>query len=73
MIALSSAGALDVSSSSERDTFSLEGLERGGAPPSTWAGAHGVGSKLVERSARRQLGGSSVYDLSEANGSPPSP
>jgi two-component sensor histidine kinase len=59
------AGTLDVSTRSRGDRVELIWIERGGplveAPPK----AQGYGSKLVERSVSRQLGGSMSHDWSE--------
>jgi two-component sensor histidine kinase len=61
----SEMGTLDVSTRSNDDKISLIWLERGGpaveAPPQ----AEGYGSKLVQRSASRQLGGTIEHDWSE--------
>ena len=62
----SDAGTLDVSTQSSGDRVSLIWMERGGpvveAPPD----ATGFGSKLVQRSVSRQLGGTIEYDWSKA-------
>ena len=61
----SDAGTLDVSTQSDGDQISLIWMERGGpaveAPPE----AEGFGSKLVQRSVSRQLGGTIDHDWSQ--------
>jgi two-component sensor histidine kinase len=60
----SDSGTLDVSSRCDDDEFKLIWLERGGprvhAPPEE----EGFGSKLLQRSVTRQLGGAIEYDWS---------
>ncbi len=60
----SEAGTLDVSTRADGDEFSLIWMERGGpaveAPPE----AEGFGSKLVQRSVSRQLGGTIDHNWS---------
>jgi two-component sensor histidine kinase len=61
----SDTGTLDVSTRSDGDEISLIWMERGGpaveAPPK----AEGFGSKLVQRSVSRQLGGTIEHEWSE--------
>lgn len=61
----SEAGTLDVSTRSSGDEINLIWMERGGpiveAPPET----DGYGSKLMQRSISRQLGGMIAHDWSE--------
>jgi two-component sensor histidine kinase len=59
------SGTLDLSTTSTGDWISLIWLERGGPHVDTPEGPSGFGSKLVERSVTRQLGGSIEYDWSE--------
>jgi two-component sensor histidine kinase len=61
----SDAGTLDVSTQSSGNSLSLIWMERGGpavkAPPQ----GEGYGSKLVQRSVSRQLGGTIEHNWSE--------
>lgn len=59
------AGTLDVSSRSQGDEIELVWMERGGPPVEAPPNSQGYGSKLVERSVSRQLGGSMSHDWSE--------
>lgn len=61
----SEAGTLDVSTRSDGDNISLIWLERGGPPIESAPDAEGFGSKLLQRSVSRQLGGSIDHDWSE--------
>ena len=61
----SDAGTLDVSTRSHGDEIHLIWMERGGPPVEAPPKADGYGSKLVERSVSRQLGGSMSHDWSE--------
>jgi two-component sensor histidine kinase len=58
-------GTLDVSTQSAGDQLSLIWMERGGPLVETPPQAEGFGSKLVQRSVSRQLGGSISHDWSE--------
>jgi two-component sensor histidine kinase len=58
------SGTLNISSISEGEWVDLTWLERGGPVVETPEGPSGFGSKLVERSVTRQLGGSIAYDWS---------
>ena len=61
----SEAGTLDVSTRTNGDQISLVWTERGGPPVTTPPPqANGFGSKLVQRSVSRQLGGSISHDWS---------
>jgi two-component sensor histidine kinase len=62
--ALSSAtGTLDVATTAPTDTqLDLIWMERGGPPLGEPPEAHGFGSKLVDRSVSKQLGGTILYD-----------
>jgi two-component sensor histidine kinase len=59
------SGTLDLTTTSTGDSINLIWLERGGPQVERPKGPSGFGSKLVERSATRQLGGSIDYDWSE--------
>lgn len=59
------AGTLDVSSTSHGPEICLIWMEQGGPPVSTPPERGGFGSKLVDRSVSRQLGGSISYDWSD--------
>lgn len=61
----SDTGTLDVTTRSQGDEFSLIWMERGGPPVEGPPLAEGFGSKLVQRSVSRQLGGSIDYNWSE--------
>ena len=61
----SDTGTLDVSTRPCGDKVSLIWMERGGPAVEAPPGAQGFGSKLVQRSISRQLGGSIDYDWSE--------
>ena len=58
------AGTLDVSSTSEDGDISLVWMEQGGPPVTSLPERKGFGSRLVDRSVTRQLGGSIDYDWS---------
>lgn len=58
------SGTLDISTTSSGEWIDLIWLERGGPTVATPDGPAGFGSKLVERSVTRQLGGSIHYDWS---------
>lgn len=58
------AGTLDVSSTSEGDDIGLVWMEQGGPVVASPPHRVGFGSKLVDRSVTRQLGGSIDYDWS---------
>jgi two-component sensor histidine kinase len=60
------AGTLDISGTSEFDHVSLTWIERGGPPVRAPESPAGFGSELVKRSIRAQLGGTIVYNWSEA-------
>ena len=57
-------GTLDVSSTNEDGEISVIWMERGGPPVTSTPQRTGYGSKLVDRSVTRQLGGSIEYDWS---------
>ena len=59
------SGTLDVSTRSDGDEISLVWIERGGPAVEAPRGAEGFGSKLVQRSVSRQLGGTIDHDWSE--------
>lgn len=61
----SDTGTLDVSTRPCGDEISLIWMERGGPAVAAPPGAQGFGSKLVQRSISRQLGGSIEHDWSE--------
>ena len=61
----SDAGTLDVSSQSTADCISLIWMERGGPAVKAPPNAEGYGSKLVQRSVERQLGGTIKHDWLE--------
>lgn len=61
----SDTGTLDVTTRAHGDEFSLIWMERGGPPVEAPPLAEGFGSKLVQRSVSRQLGGSIDYNWSE--------
>ncbi|RYG87297.1 MAG: histidine kinase [Alphaproteobacteria bacterium] len=61
----SATGTLDVSSYSDGDKISVVWVERGGPAVATPTGAGGFGSKLVERSMARQLGGTIDHEWLE--------
>ena len=61
----SPTGTLDVSSRSDGDKISLAWVERGGPLVKAPSGFGGFGSKLVERSVSRQLGGTIEHEWSE--------
>jgi two-component sensor histidine kinase len=54
-------GTVDVSTQSSGDRLTVIWMERGGPPVEPPSGAGGFGSKLVERSVERQLGGTIDY------------
>lgn len=58
------AGTLDVSSTSKGEEISLIWMEQGGPPVGATPERVGFGSKLVDKSVSRQLGGSIEYDWS---------
>ena len=58
------AGTLDVSSTSEGGEIKLVWMEQGGPAITSLPERAGYGSKLVDRSVARQLGGSIDYDWS---------
>jgi two-component sensor histidine kinase len=58
------SGTLNISTISEGEWVNLTWLERGGPIVETPGAPSGFGSKLVERSVTRQLGGSIAYDWS---------
>jgi two-component sensor histidine kinase len=58
-------GTLNVSTTSTGDWLNLIWLGRGGPTVETPEGPSGFGSKFVERSTTRQLGGTIEYDWSE--------
>ena len=58
------AGTLDVSSTSQGAEINLIWMEQGGPPIVSTPERGGFGSKLVERSVARQLGGTIDYDWS---------
>lgn len=58
------AGTLDVSSTCKDDEISLVWMEQGGPAVTAPPKRAGFGSKLVDRSVSRQLGGSIDYDWS---------
>ena len=58
------AGTLDVTSTSSREDIRLVWMEQGGPLVTSTPDRAGFGSKLVERSVSRQLGGSIDYDWS---------
>lgn len=59
------AGTLDISSTSEGDEISLVWMEQGGPEVTSPPSPAGFGSKLVDRTITRQLGGSIDYDWSK--------
>jgi two-component sensor histidine kinase len=59
------AGTLDVSTQSSGDTISLIWMERGGPPVEAPPKSEGFGSKLVQRSISRQLGGTIEHNWLE--------
>jgi two-component sensor histidine kinase len=59
------AGTLDVSSTSHDGHIILTWMEQGGPPVTSLPERVGFGSKLVDRSMTRQLGGSIDYDWSK--------
>ena len=61
----SDEGTLDVSTQSSGDTICLVWMERGGPPVVAPPASEGFGSKLMQRSVTRQLGGSIEYDWAE--------
>lgn len=61
----SDAGTLDVSTRSSGDEISLIWMERGGPAVEAPSDTQGFGSKLVQRSISRQLGGSIDHNWSE--------
>ena len=61
----SDSGTLDVSTRSSGDELTLVWTERGGPPVEAPTHPQGFGSKLVERSVTRQLGGSIDHDWAE--------
>jgi two-component sensor histidine kinase len=61
----SETGTLDVSTRTDGNDISLTWTERGGPPVETPSEAQGFGSKLVERSVSRQLGGSIEHNWLE--------
>jgi two-component sensor histidine kinase len=61
----SDTGTLDVSTRTSGDDIILVWMERGGPPVDAPTQAKGFGSKLVERSVSRQLGGTIEHDWSE--------
>lgn len=61
----SDTGTLDVSTRSSGDDLILVWMERGGPPVDAPRQVEGFGSKLVERSVSRQLGGTIEHDWSE--------
>jgi two-component sensor histidine kinase len=60
----SDAGTLDVSTQPDGDWLSLIWMERGGPAVETPPAAEGFGSKLVQHSIYRQLGGTIAHDWS---------
>jgi two-component sensor histidine kinase len=58
-------GTLDVSTRSNGDEIRLVWMERGGPAVDAPPDAEGFGSKLVQRSVSRQLGGTIEHDWSE--------
>jgi two-component sensor histidine kinase len=58
-------GTLDVSTRSSGDELSLIWMERGGPAVSTPPEVEGFGSKLMQRSVSRQLGGSIEHDWND--------
>ena len=58
------AGTLDISSTSEADELKVTWMEQGGPAITSRPDRAGFGSKLVDRSVTRQLGGSIDYDWS---------
>ena len=58
-------GTLDVSTRATGDDIVLVWMERGGPPVDASRQGQGFGSKLVERSVSRQLGGTIDHDWSE--------
>jgi two-component sensor histidine kinase len=61
----SEAGTLDVSSQADGDTIGITWVERGGPAVEAPSGAGGFGSKLIERSVGRQLGGTIEHEWSK--------
>jgi len=58
------AGTLDISSSSQDGKMSLIWMEQGGPPVTSSRERTGFGSKLIDRTVSRELGGSIDYDWS---------
>jgi two-component sensor histidine kinase len=58
-------GTLDVSTQANSECLDLIWMERGGPPVDTPPKGEGFGSKLMQRSVSRQLGGSIHHDWSE--------
>jgi len=61
----SGAGTLDVSSQSDGDRIIMTWIERGGPEVEAPSDTRGFGSKLVERSVARQLGGTIHHEWSK--------
>jgi two-component sensor histidine kinase len=61
----SDSGTLDVSTQSDGDSISLIWMERGGPPVAEPPKSEGFGSKLVQRSVSRQLGGTIEHNWLE--------
>lgn len=58
-------GTLDVSTRSNGDEITLIWMERGGPPVDTTLKPNGFGSRLVQQTVSRQLGGTIEHDWSE--------